>query len=136
MVIVWRPRDRLARRTLAASDTHVGRDLRRARLVAMDLRGKDLSGANLEWADLTEADLRGTRLAGANLHGAYLTGAQLDGADLTGANLDDAYLLATHFGVAALSSATFVGATWDQSTTWPPGAEPAMPVVGRWHGRR
>jgi uncharacterized protein YjbI with pentapeptide repeats len=136
VVFVWRRRDRETRRDLAAGDDHHGRDLHRARMVAMDLRAKDFSGANLEWADLTEADLRGARLLNANLHGASLTGAQLEGADLTGARLDDAYLLATNFGYAVLDGASLEGVVWDQSTTWPPGFNPPRTEVGLWRGRR
>src|SRR5579862_1164221 len=97
VVIVWRRRDRIKRREVAATQDHRGEDLSRARLVGMDLRGKDFSRANLEWADMTECDLSGARLSDANLHGAYLTGAQCDRADLSRARLDDAYLLATNF---------------------------------------
>jgi uncharacterized protein YjbI with pentapeptide repeats len=136
VVIVWKRRDREARRAIAAVDDHHGADFHRVRMVGMDLRGKDFTGANLEWADLTEADLRGTRLANANLHGAYLVGTQLAGANLSGACLDDSYLLAADFGRAFVAGATFEGAIWDQSTTWPPGATPPQGDVGLWHGRR
>jgi uncharacterized protein YjbI with pentapeptide repeats len=124
VVLVWRRRDRFARRELAASDVHLGRDFTRARLVAMDLRNKHFIGASFEWADLTEADMRGADLRNANMHGAYLTGARLDGANLTGARLDGAYLLATDSGRARLDGATFTGTIWDQATTWPPGFDP------------
>ena len=43
-----------------------------------NLRGADLSGANLRWADLREANLRGADLSGANLLEADLREADLD----------------------------------------------------------
>jgi len=134
MVIVWRRRDRVARRGIASRDDHRGANLRRRRLVDMDLRHKDLSGADLEWADLTEADLRGTRLRSANLHGAYLTGARLDGADLTDARLDDTFLIATEFGNANLTGVSLDRAIWDDATAWPPGFKPPRSKAARWHG--
>ena len=136
VVIVWRRRDRRARRVLSNATIHRGADFSRCRLVAMDLRGKDLQEANLEWADLTESDLRGCKLGRANLHGAYLTGAQLDGADLERARLDGTYLLMTDFGNARLVGTTFAGAVWDQGTTWPAGFTPPKADVGMWHGHR
>lgn len=136
VVIVWRRRDRVKRREVATTRDHRGTDLSRVRLVAMDLRENDFTGANLEWADMTECDLSGARLCDANLHGAYLTGAQFVGADLSNARLDDAYLLATNLGGAMLDGTTFRGAIWDQGTTWPAGFVPPRGEVGLWHGRR
>jgi Pentapeptide repeats (8 copies) len=75
-------------------------DLRGARLLRLDLRGKSflyanaagavftgslLNGANLSHADLRGADLRDTCLRGANLANADLSGADFTGADVTGA---------------------------------------------------
>ena len=71
-----------------------------------DLKGADLTGANLEWADLEGADL-----TGANLEGADLKGANLGWADLTGANLK--------------------GAEADQFTHWPKGFDPEAAGVIR-----
>jgi hypothetical protein len=64
-----------------------GINLRGADLSLADLRGADLSGANLREAYLSGADLRGANLRGANLREAYLRAA-----DLRGANLREAYL--------------------------------------------
>jgi uncharacterized protein YjbI with pentapeptide repeats len=136
VVIVWRRRERVKRRVVAATQDHRGEDLSRARLIAMDLRGKDLGDANLEWADLTECDLSETRLCGANLHGAYLTGARLDHANLSNARLDGAYLLATDFSDALLDGTSFEAALWDQGTTWPAGFLPPRADVGLWRRRR
>lgn len=75
-------------------------DLRGARLIRLDLRGKSfqyadaagavfagslLNGANLSHADLRGADLRGACLRGADLAGADLAGTDFTGADVTGA---------------------------------------------------
>ena len=52
-----------------------------------DLTGADLTEAYLQGADLTEAYLQGADLQGADLQGADLQGAYLRGANLRGANL-------------------------------------------------
>ena len=70
-----------------------GADLSNANLRGADLRGADLSNANLRGADLSnanlsDADLRGADLRSAGLRGAGLRGANLNDADLRGANLD------------------------------------------------
>ncbi len=67
-------------------------DLRRANLADADLSQADLSGAHLESADLSGADLSGAHLSGADLSGADLSGADLSGANLRGANLSAADL--------------------------------------------
>ena len=64
-----------------------GADLRGAHLRRADLSGADLSGAHLRRADLRGADLRGAHLSGADLRWADLSGADLSGADLRGADL-------------------------------------------------
>jgi hypothetical protein len=80
-----------------------------------DLRGADLSKANLyeaalRGANLRGADLRWTNLREANLSGADLREANLSGADLHGADLRDAFVsgvrwpsptvvLSAHWGV-------------------------------------
>lgn len=62
-------------------------DLRRAKLIDVDLTGEDLRDADLE-----RADLRGAHLNRSNLSSAWLREARLDGADLREANLRDASL--------------------------------------------
>ena len=57
-----------------------------------DLRGANLSDANLSNADLRGANLRNANLFGANLRGANLSNADLFGANLRGANLSNADL--------------------------------------------
>jgi uncharacterized protein YjbI with pentapeptide repeats len=61
-------------------------------LSAINLRYRDLSGANLAGADLRNADLTFTNLSNANLAGADLTGVNLERANLSGATLSGATL--------------------------------------------
>jgi hypothetical protein len=72
--------------------------------------------ANLQCADLSRTDLRETRLDGANLRGAALTSADLREASLRGADLTE----------ADLTRAVLHGATYDRSTRWPEGFDPAV----------
>jgi len=58
-----------------------------ANLRGADLSYADLSGANLRGADLSDADLSGANLRGADLSDADLSGANLSDADLSDANL-------------------------------------------------
>lgn len=92
----------------------------------VDFFKADLRGASLAFADLSRAVLYGTDLSGAtltkanlsmaNLKGANFAGARLEGANLSGArNIDDAAFDAT--------------TTWDASTVWPQGFDPAR-IVG------
>ncbi len=66
----------------------------------IDCPGCALAGVDLKWRNLTGADLSGANLSGASLHHALLGGANLDGANLQGANLN----------VADLKLASLVGA--------------------------
>lgn len=56
-------------------------------LQGADLRGLDLSNANLVHLDLRDADLSGCKLVGADLRLANLSGANLSGADLSDSEL-------------------------------------------------
>ncbi|EAC9742221.1 pentapeptide repeat-containing protein [Listeria monocytogenes] len=67
-------------------------DLRGANLSYADLRRADLRGANLSYADLRRANLSGADLSGANLRGANLSYANLSYADLRRADLSGANL--------------------------------------------
>ena len=79
----------------------------------LDLRGRDLSGADFNRAVLYGADFLGADLSGANLyrtnltsvsfHYANLTGASLSFANLTGANLSKANLSSTRLSFADLT---------------------------------
>jgi uncharacterized protein YjbI with pentapeptide repeats len=66
------------------------------RAVGRDLRGANLSEANLSGAILDETNLAGANLWGANLSRADLEVAILSGANLVGANLSRANLLRAH----------------------------------------
>ncbi len=98
-----------------------GTDLSWANLREADLRGTDLSWANLRRADLRRADLRGTDLRGTDLRGtdlswANLRRADLRRADLRGADLREAYLRGAdlreadlNFPIACPESGSFIG---------------------------
>ena len=80
-----------------------------------DLRGADLSYANMSDLDLTGINLRAANLNYTNLQGAYLNGADLrytwlTGADLTGAGLRQAGLHVAWLNGANLSGAYLNGA--------------------------
>ena len=94
-----------------------GIDLSEANLYRVNLRGTDLTDA-----DLSEANLRGAKLNGADLSGAYLENADLRnadlhnaslalvnliGADLRGANLAQTNLTDVHLTNAQLQGARF-----------------------------
>ena len=80
-------------------------NLRGADLSGADLSWTDLSGANLSWTDLRGANLRGTDLSGANLSGADLSWTDLSGTDLRGADLSGANLRGVNFSGACLRGA-------------------------------
>ena len=75
-----------------------------------ELRGVDLSGANLKEAKLSGADLRTVELRDANLERADLRGADLRGADLTEADMDNANLEGANLRYANLTEANLRGA--------------------------
>ena len=98
------------------SDANLGgADLRGANLSDAYLRGAniryaDLSGANLCCANLGGANLRGANIGGANLCGANLCCANLGGANLRCANLGDANLCGANLRGANLGGANLRGA--------------------------
>ena len=79
-------RDALERATKSGANLR-GADLSCANLSGADLRGADLSGADLSHANLRGADLSCADLSHANLRGADLSGADLSCANLSGADL-------------------------------------------------
>jgi uncharacterized protein YjbI with pentapeptide repeats len=87
-----------------------GANLSDANLSEADLREADLSGANLSGANLREADLRGTNLREADLREADLSGANLSGANLRGADLSEADLSGANLREANLREADLSGA--------------------------
>lgn len=86
---------------------------------ATELRDLDLAGFNLRGADLSYADLGNARLQGANLRGADLSYADLEHANLTDADLRGALLLGTNLRSAILTRTNFQGADCDRSTQFP-----------------
>jgi uncharacterized protein YjbI with pentapeptide repeats len=76
----------------------------------VDLKGADLSGANLGLIRLSEANLSDTNLIGANLKRADLSEANLYRTDLSGVNLEHADLHMAHLIGANLVGANLVGA--------------------------
>ena len=79
-----------------------GADLTRSALTGADLRWANLTRADLTGADLTRADLSGANLRGADLRWANLYGANLRGADLRWANLNGANLYGARGEVLAI----------------------------------
>ena len=69
-------------------------------LTLADLRGMDLSKANLRWAKLDRAQLAGAHLKECDLWRAYLVQANLGAADLS-----SAFAIGAHFGRASLRDA-------------------------------
>ena len=82
-----------------------GADLSYANLSGVNLNNADLKGTNLCVANLNGADLSNTKLNGANLRSTDLRGANLNGADLSGANLIGADLRRVGFNGANLNGA-------------------------------
>jgi uncharacterized protein YjbI with pentapeptide repeats len=80
-------------------------DLRGADLSWANLREANLSGANLSWANLFNSNLSGANLSGANLSGANLSWANLFNSNLSGANLSEADLSWANLSGAKLSGA-------------------------------
>ena len=79
--------------------------VKKARLLGMNLRYASAEGAFLVKADLDKADLRMAGLFGANLQGADLFSANLQGADLLYANLRGAYFVYANLQGADLENA-------------------------------
>ena len=96
------------RRRNAASDVRL-----------LDLRGADLTDAELFGADLAATDFHGADLTRANLRGTDLFGANFTDADLTGADLTDAKPFGANF-----TRATLRDVKWPRNQQVPDGWEP------------
>lgn len=87
----------------------VARDMSGMRLNGANFVGANLTGAQFHKTHLQDANLSGTRLIQANLEGADLTGARLLGADLRNANLAGANLTDANLNGADLTGADLTG---------------------------
>lgn len=104
---------------LVASDLSggilIGANLQLANLGCISSESKspeqcsDLSRVDLSYADLRRANLQRANLTGANLYGANLREADLTGADLTGADLRDAALYGANLSSSRLDFAKLKG---------------------------
>jgi len=90
------------RRELIYNSSLVGKNLERADLRGLDLRGVNLTNTNLRAADLSRADLRYATLIQADLSRANLHLTDFRYADLTDADLTGCYGRATNFQFARL----------------------------------
>ena len=102
-----------------------GADLRYA-----DLRYADLSDAILNYANLSGADLRYADLRGVDLRGANLRGANLSGANLRYANLRCAYLRGAELRGADLKGADLSDADLDKEEQIRKGVKLSNPITG------
>ncbi len=99
----------LRQRDMQGADLYFAK-LEGAFLRMASLQGANLTGANLQGAHLEEANLQSAQLRRAGLQGAYLTGAELQDADLEGTKLQDARLELANLQGTNLFSAKFQGA--------------------------
>ena len=106
-----------------------GQDLSRANLRNAKLSGVDLSGANLERADLAYADLAGAVLRETKFNGARLVGARLNTAQVAGSAFSEADLSYADFSQAVISDARFDRARF--ADTLLPTAQPCTDEVGK-----
>jgi uncharacterized protein YjbI with pentapeptide repeats len=89
------------------------------------LKGVDLRRVNLAGASLRGANLAGARLSRSNMARTDLVFADLSDADLAGANLEGADLRNARVCSGNLGQARLADATFNSSTEWPPGYDPA-----------
>lgn len=85
--------------------------------MGVSLARENLSYADLKGADLSYADLSSTNLSHANLRGVDLSYANLSKATLNGANLRGAMLIGTDLRNATLDSAVLEQADYDPEST-------------------
>lgn len=74
------------------------------------LRGKSLSGANLEGLRLHEFDFEGTNFSGANLQNTILYRANLSGCEFSGAKMQGVKMIESNLSNASLTAANLKGA--------------------------
>jgi hypothetical protein len=93
-------------------------NLRGADLSRANLRDANLSGADLSCSNLRDANLSGADLSRANLRDANLRDANLRGANLRGASLSDANLSGADLSCSSLSDANLSGANLSSASLW------------------
>ncbi|MBW4429872.1 MAG: pentapeptide repeat-containing protein [Nostoc desertorum CM1-VF14] len=81
----------------------------------VDLRGANLSGADLRWVNLKNADIRGANLVDVNLCKANLDNTNLSNCDLKDANLSGAYIRQANFENIDLKGANLSEADFTES---------------------
>jgi pentapeptide repeat protein len=101
--------------------------LAKAYLADLDAKYADFFEADLSEVSLRRAQLQNATFRNANLRSSVLAEADLEGADLRGAHLEGARLdEARNLDKARFNAET----TWDKSTTWPTGFNPASAGLG------
>jgi uncharacterized protein YjbI with pentapeptide repeats len=101
--------------------------LAKAYLPDLDGRYADFFEADLSDASLRRAQLQNATFRNANLRNSVFAEADLEGADLRGAHLGGARLdEARNLDKARFNAET----TWDRSTSWPAGFDPAARGLG------
>jgi len=98
---------------LITPDMH-GRELTEYEFVKADLRGFDLSEADLRGAVFNNSQLQKADLHGADMEDVVGFASLFDGADLTDANLTNALLMESVFGEAQIEGADFTNAILDK----------------------
>ena len=114
----------------AAIGVHARADIRQ---ITGDLRGIDLSSANLKNAILRDTDLTGSRFYSTDLTGANLIGSQFDDSTfvdgrLIGADLKSASLQRTRVWMSNLDHAILVGANATSAEFWECSLETGTPL--------
>jgi hypothetical protein len=106
-----------------------GQDLSRAKIQYRELRGADFTEADLSYTNFQGSDLRTATFAGANLANTFFYAADLRGADLSNAQIDRTTFQKARLEGADLRAKSLemsdLRATFDQSTRWPDGFDPA-----------
>ena len=87
-----------------------GADLSYSNLRRSDLSGADLSGADLSYSDLRRSDLRGSNLSGADLSYSDLSGADLSYSDLSYSDLSYSNLSGADISYSNLRGSNLSGA--------------------------
>ncbi len=123
-----------------------GADLSHANLDKINLWGRELKGANFSGSSLKEAELWGGQLLNAvftqanmeecRLEGSTLDGASFQSANLSRANLERAKLQGADFSTATLSDVKLDQAQFDQTTIFPAGFKAPAEMVWKGDGPR